>query len=194
MIVGTYDIKNLCILADRNNVHKAVQSMFGCQRAEHNVLYMVSNDGHMIIQSDVIPGPSDDLRVRHSKDRTEELNSIKNNDLVKIHTIVEPVKKVRSPGKRLGMRIALKSEDDRRQWVAGKLSDAGTIIAIVEQGRSRVAVTKDGKKHAVSLYGYDIVMKVKDAEAFKRIVQKGVGPSKAYGAGMLLLMGVQHAE
>ena len=194
MIVGTYDIKNLCILADRNNVHKTVQSMFGCQREERNVLYMVSNDGHMIIQSDVIPGPSDDLRVRHSKDRTEELNSIKNNNLVKIHTIVEPVKKVRSPGKRLGMRIALKSEDDRRQWVAGKLSDAGTIIAIVEQERSRVTVTKDGKRHFVSLYGYDIVLKIKDAEEFKRMVQKGIGPSKSYGAGMLLIMGVQHAE
>ena len=193
MIVGTYDIKNLCILADRNNVHKAVQSMFRCQREERNVLYMVSSDGHMIIQSDVAPTLSDDLRLRHSKDRTEELNSIKNNDLVKIHTIVEPVKKVKLPGKRLGMRIALKNEDDRKQWVARKLSDAGAVLAIVEQERSRVTVTKDSKTHTVSLYGYDIVLKIKDAEVFKNMVQKGIGPSKAYGAGMVLIMGVQHA-
>ena len=73
-----------------------------------------------------------------------------------------------------------------------KFINAGNVIAINELSKNRRQVTKSsGDSHPVSVFGYEFLLRVSDANALRNLIKNGVGRSKSYGAGMSLVMGVE---
>ena len=69
MIISTFECKSFVQNSDAT--HKIIQSMFHCNRAYHNVLYMVIGK-NLIIQSDIEPYEiPDSLRLMNSRNCDE---------------------------------------------------------------------------------------------------------------------------
>ena len=165
--------------------------MFHCNRAYHNVLYMVIGK-NLIIQSDIEPYEiPDSLRLMNSKNCDSMAANINTGDVVKIFAMYEPTKKQTRIGKR-SSNILIADENDRKEWVKRKFINAGNVIAINELSKNRRQVTKSsGDSHPVSVFGYEFLLRVSDANALRNLIKNGVGRSKSYGAGMSLVMGVE---
>ena len=112
-------------------------------------------------------------------------------DIVKFFAMYEPTKKQTRVGKR-SSNILIADENDRKEWVKRKFINAGNVIAINELSKNRRQVTKScGDSHPVSVFGYEFLLRVSDANALRNLIKNGVGRSKSYGAGMSLVMGVE---
>ena len=80
----------------------------------------------------------------------------------------------------------------KKEWVKRKFINAGNVIAINELSKNRHQVTKSsGDSHPVSVFEYEFLLRVSDANALRNLIKNGVGRSKSYGAGMSLVMGVE---
>jgi CRISPR system Cascade subunit CasE len=77
-----------------------------------------------------------------------------------------------------------------RNWVVKKLEDSG--LSDVELGdthdESKFVFFKN-KNHKITIrsQSYDGSVTIKDADSLKKSLVDGLGPSKAYGCGMLIL-------
>lgn len=67
-------------------------------------------------------------------------------------------------------------------------------MAINEISKNVRNVKKDnGNQHTIFTYEYEFLLNVKNSDELKNLIKKGVGRSRAYGAGMSLIMGVKSA-
>lgn len=191
MVISTFEFKK--VRQNFDMVHKDILSMFDCNRAYQNVLYMTIGN-NLIVQSDNIPkNIPDTLRLMNSKNCDKSLTSIHNGDIVKIFAMYSPTKKRKREGKKWSANISLKEELNRKIWVKRKYVSAGDVIVINEISKNKVLVKKnDGNKHDVYIYGYEFLLHVKNANELRNLIKTGVGRSKSYGAGMSLVIGVQN--
>ena len=189
MIISTFECKSF--VQNSDTTHKIIQSMFHCNRAYHNVLYMVIGK-NLIIQSDIEPYEiPDSLRLMNSRNCDEMVAKINAGDVVKVFAMYEPTKKQTRIGKR-SSNILIADENDRKEWVKRKFINAGNVIAINELSKNKRQVAKScGDSHPVSVFGYEFLLRVSDANALRNLIKNGVGRSKSYGAGMSLVMGVE---
>ena len=82
MIISTFECKSF--VQNSDTTHKIIQSMFHCNRAYHNVLYMVIGK-NLIIQSDIEPYEiPDSLRLMNSRNCDEMVAKINAGDVVKL--------------------------------------------------------------------------------------------------------------
>lgn len=82
MIISTFECKSF--VQNSDTTHKIIQSMFHCNRAYHNVLYMVIGK-NLIIQSDIEPYEiPDSLRLMNLKNCDSMAANINAGDVVKI--------------------------------------------------------------------------------------------------------------
>ena len=117
MIISTFECKSF--VQNSDITHKVIQSMFHCNRAYHNVLYMVIGK-NLIIQSDIEPYEiPDSLRLMNSRNCDGMATNINAGDVVKIFAMYEPTKKQARIGKR-SSNILIADENDRKEWVKRK--------------------------------------------------------------------------
>ena len=87
----------------------------------------------------------------------------------------------------------LRTPRERAEWLQKKFEPAGSLIAINEVAKTNVYVSKTtGESHHTSFYGYECMLNVTDSEKFKEMLKNGVGRSRPYGAGLCLVLVVQH--
>ena len=129
----------------------------------------------------------------NSRDCDGLLDSIKNKDIVKIFAVYEPTECKKRAGQR-STNISIKKEEERKDWVKRKFIQSGEVLAINEISKNVKMIKKDsGNRHTVFTYEYEFLLNVKNADELKNLIKKGVGRSRAYGAGMSLIMGVKSA-
>lgn len=204
MYISTFEFKKAKLLRNRDLVHKLVMLMFDGNRADENVLYMVMDskkDGvenapiHMIVQSNNQPKniPNDSLRLLNSKECSNGIDAIKNGDVVRLYGVFEPQKRNRKMIKNPNGMWLLRTPKERVEWLQKKFESAGNLVAINEITKSNVYISKTtGESHHTSFYGYECLIKVADSEKLKEMLKNGVGRSRSYGAGLCLVLGVQH--
>lgn len=104
------------------------------------------------------------------------------NPTVKIDT------KTREDGvRRNGRRVPVRGEDRQRQWLVRKGMESGfklREVAIQRSGSSELYRDRE-KKRVFQGVLYDGVLIVTDVELFRQALQKGLGPAKAFGFGLL---------
>lgn len=204
MYISTFEFKKAKLLRNRDLVHKLVMLMFDSNRADENVLYMVMDskkDGagnapiHMIVQSNNQPKniPNDSLRLLNSKECSSDMDVIKNGDVVRFYGVFEPQKRNRRMIKNPNSMWLLRTPKERAEWLQKKFESVGSLVAINEITKNDVYISKTtGESHHTSFYGYECMLKVTDSEKLKEMLKKGVGRSRSYGAGLCLVLGVQH--
>lgn len=112
MIVSTFEIKK--IKRNYHQTHRDIMSMFGCRRKDNNVLFMQIND-KLIVQSDCPPKSTNkSLRLMNSRNCDSLLDSIKNEDIIKIFAVYEPTECKKIAGQRSAKRLGKKKVHSER--------------------------------------------------------------------------------
>ena len=201
MYISTFKFNKLRLLRNMDDIHKLIMKMFEGNRFEENVLYTVmdsrtksfsNNFVNFIVQSDKkpqnIPKGFDLLNSKKCDDR---IDSIKNGNIVRIYGTIEPTKRDRNQQLNKNSRQLLKLPEERKKWLQKRFSSAGELIAVNEVGKTNVSVIKKtGDAHKSSFFSYECLLYVTDKDALKQLLHSGVGRSKAYGAGLFLILSV----
>lgn len=185
-------------------VHKTVMLMFDGNRAEEGVLYMIMDSKkngaesapvHMIVQSNSQPKniPNDSLKLLNSRECSHMMDAIRNGDIVRLYGVFEPQKRNKKMVKNPNCMWLLRTPGERAEWLQKKFEPAGSLMAINEVAKTNVYVSKTtGESHHTSFYGYECMLNVTDSEKLIEMLKNGIGRSRPYGAGLCLVLGVQH--
>lgn len=195
MIISTFEFNESVIrqgkITNRDFIHKMIMTMYQGNREQENVLYMVM-DKKLIVQSNSAPDVSRVAMKLLNSGNCDALKSrIENGNVLKLYAVLEPTKKKKSEGKKWSMDVGIQDEEERKLWVKRKMKEAGAAVSAVnELEKTNVSIEKkDGNKRKGVFYGYEILVSVQDKENFFAALKKGIGRSKAYGAGLCLVVG-----
>lgn len=189
MVLSTFDIKR--DMLNRNDMHKEVMKLFAENRDAENVLYMVLGN-RIIIQSDKNPDISKQtcFSVNQLKNLDGVYSGLKNGDVVRILSVLEPTRKIKRQGK-YSTNVGITNMDARYAWVGRKMEESGAkAIRISEEDKKLVYMNKNSvNKKRISLFTYQMIVEITNIDRFLESLRKGIGRSKAYGAGLSIITG-----
>ena len=99
-----------------------------------------------------------------------------------------PSKKVAAEGQKNSRRRILREPSERQAWLERKAEQNGfVILQSQEQEQAHVSgrhgANQGGTMHHDAQH-YQGILQITDVEAFRKALQLGIGPGKAYGFGM----------
>ena len=107
------------------------------------------------------------------------------------HFVTMPFKKERRSDNGNSRRRMFRNEENRLEWLIRKAEQNGfAILEVQEFTDEKIKICHTNEKGGTMImdsYRYSGTLTIKDISAFRRAVQEGIGPGKAYGLGMLLL-------
>lgn len=182
---------------DLNGMHKRIMKAFpdveiDDARREFGVLFRLEQyNGKVIayVQSKIKPDWSN-LELRSfleqpvHKHIDEAIGSIKNGRTFIFRLRANPTRKIYS-GQKNSKKVGLLKEEEQLKWLKRKALDSGFEIVSVQVCREGSVRTSDGKTFESSLFNG--VLKVTNSNVFINSVESGIGPSRAYGFGLLSL-------
>lgn len=185
-------------LRNTQKMHQLVTGFFGKQRKDADILFRsYAHDAvvDLYIYSLV---PVDQSRIPQGmklvsqKDMTPWLEGIKNGSVFEFLLDTAPFKKLSDAATRNNRRRALQTVKERAAWLDRKAKQNGfQILSMREKEGKKVTayhMTEKGGELTIGTWAYAGYLAVTNADAFKLAVEQGIGPGKAYGMGMLLLM------
>ncbi|WP_040005262.1 type I-E CRISPR-associated protein Cas6/Cse3/CasE [Fibrisoma limi] len=173
-------------------------------RAQHQVLFRIEPLSHatalpaVLVQSATAPNWNElpEAYLMHKPETKLLVPTFSVGQTLAFRLLANPTKKEKRPDRRQGRRIALPdyAEEDEitpaRGWLVRKGEQNGfhVLYATTEAfwlGMDRGRATKN----AIPIYGvrYDGLLQVTDPALLTSALQSGIGPSKAFGFGMLSL-------
>lgn len=181
------------LLADCQKMHQFVTSLFDTDRSTSQVLYRTKADGDFLHIYIYANRPADTSNCKHKIEQKEIsvwLNALEVGQYWGFDLVAAPSKKVSDGGKNSKRRI-LRSEAERQAWLSQKATASGfTVVQATEQcsvsTTGKHPVDNGGKMHH-NAFHYQGVLYITNAELFRRAIQDGIGPGKAYGFGMMMI-------
>ena len=196
--------------ADPYNLHRTLMQAFDSKRKDANVLHRLEvhpRNGQimLLVQSQLEPDwlylqdngyllPSDPFDPLPNP-AVRPLNfKLKGGQILRFRLIANPTVK------RDGKRHALYKEEEQRRWLETKgtgctekkrpsLGFKVLELDIQKDGNQYGRIHRDKIKHKVTIHTvrYDGRLRITDTTAFTTALQKGIGPAKAFGCGLLSL-------
>lgn len=182
------------LLADCQQMHRFITGFFGTDRQSGQILYrtnLIQNKLciYLYAQSPAEHIP-DNCRVQQ-RDISAWLDSMEEGQLWSFDLIAAPTKKVVCEGKKNSQRRILRQPGERQAWLERKAQQNGfLIIQVLEQEQLHVSgrhKTDSGGMMYHDAYHYQGILKITDAQAFRKAVQGGIGSGKSYGFGMMMV-------
>ena len=187
-------------LQDAQKMHCLVTGLFQCARKEAEVLYCSQVKGmtvelylystRPIDQNRILPGMS----LVGQRDIGSWADSIKAGDIFRFRLLTAPFRKAAEDGAKNSRRRGLRTVEERIAWLVRKAEQNGfRLLSAEEASDSKVTARhpdSQGGSLIVNTYCYTGTLQILDADIFRRALQTGIGPYKAYGLGMLILKGV----
>ena len=184
---------------DAQKIHRLVTGFFGMQRGEGEILFRSRVRGavvdlYLYSAQPVDPGRLlPDMKLIAQRDVTRWLEGMENGTVLGFQLETMPFKKAAEAGAKNSRRRALRTLQEREAWLNRKAEQNGFRILSVEEtaGEKLTArhPSENGGSLTVDSWVYTGRLCVVDAEAFRLAIRRGIGPGRAYGLGMLLLMG-----
>lgn len=182
------------LLADCQQMHRFVTGFFGTDRQSSQILYrtnLVQNKLAIYLyaqtQAEHIP---ENCHVQQ-RDITSWLDSMEVGQIWNFDLIACPSKKVATEGQKNSRRRILREPGERQAWLERKAEQNGfSILRAQEQEQIHVSGKHENNRGGVmyhDAYHYQGVLQITDAEAFRKALQQGIGPGKAYGFGMMMV-------
>lgn len=92
------------------------------------------------------------------------------------------------PGKKSEKcRVPLIKEEDQREWIARKFTDAGEIEAVNVLPHAPIYFRKGNRGGKFVSVTFDGVLRVSDPARMTELLKNGIGPAKGFGCGLLLV-------
>lgn len=198
-------------LGNPYEMHRTLLQAFGTNRADANVLHRLDADPYsgtlsLLVQSTQKPnwqrvtqkGQGNYLQAEPA---AKELNlSLKAGQFFRFRIVANP------SAKRDGKRHALYKEEDQIRWLRTKATGSveikrpGNGFELIDvnvrklgnqsgwvKPKSNGAETQGKHKLTFQAIQFDGLLKVTDPETFSQALTHGIGPSKAFGCGLLSL-------
>lgn len=179
-------------------LHSIIQTKpFEAARKDHNVLYRIMDENDrkvLYVQSDIEPDWSTLSGRGFTLVGTKNIDAINNvireGSRFVFSVLANPIKKVTDYEKQTKKKVFLENPAARLDWLTRYAERNGFRLLEVSENHmvSKDDVEKKAKnKFVIRGVEFNGVLEVKDAEAFKDCLRKGLGPEKAYGYGLMML-------
>lgn len=188
------------VIEQPHKLHQIVMSGFpdGVKREDANVLHrleVADTAVTLLVQSDIQPDWSrldERLLLPASpfdpvpNPAVKELNGLPlaNGRILRFRLRANPTVKKKREGKKHSNRVPLVREDEQLAWLQRRASDNGFRLLgaqIIPEGSQ----TDRHKNLTIYTVQYDGRLQITDADKFQKALQKGIGPAKAFGCGLL---------
>ena len=141
-----------------------------------------------------------DLENPATKSVSEAMTALREGQLLRFRLRANPTKKVDTKSgpdgrRRHGRRVDLRTETEQIAWLARGAGAAGFSLVPVRPGRDIPAVRIGsaekllgrGKGSNVTLVGvlFEGLLRIADPDRFRRTLEEGLGPGKAFGCGLI---------
>lgn len=163
---------------DRQDLHINIQQFFDGCREETKVLYRVhGSDIYVSAKTQPICNEKNGMRIQTSKEMPEHGKG----DQCRFNVLTQPYIK------RQGKRIPLIREKERMDWLI-KQGDKHGFRILMAREMGNASIRSHKKLFDLKAYYYFGVLEVTDKVAFREALENGIGASKAYGLGMLMVV------
>lgn len=181
-------------LSDCQEMHRFVTKLFGTDRKESQILYrtnLLQNTCCIYLYAQIPAEHIPEYCTVQQRDISDWMNGMEAGQLWGFDLVASPSKKVVTPGQKNSQRRILRQPEERQEWLERKaLQNGFSILQITEQGQvhtsGRHREDKGGTMYH-DAYHYQGVLQIRDVDAFRKALQVGIGPGKAYGFGMMLV-------
>ena len=197
----SFDIRNRygrsCI-SDYQNMHRSIMRLFHCSRKEGSVLYRFHPKTLAVyILSENAPDisniPSGMVFVGQ-KDMSAWEAKFTEGSCFRFDILVAPFKKVAEEGARNSRRRFLRTYQERLEWMSRKAEQSGFELVEIQENQSQTIHGSHSEEKGGNFYcnvvSYQGILRVSDKERFSMAWKQGIGAGKAYGQGMLMLVGI----
>lgn len=215
LILNPLDREVRKMMADVGELHRAVLSGFASTeqpdaRAHHGVLHRLETDERtgalvLMVQSRSIPdwqhwprawlAPMSEAVATRGLD--DELAALRAGITCTFRLIANATRRVMTKSgpdgeRRHGKRVPVRGQQGAEEWLIRKAAASG--FELIREGDNAVLevrpeIQRVGRRRGERLtfdgVRYDGILRVVDAELFRKAIVDGLGPAKAYGYGML---------
>lgn len=176
--------------------HRALWQLFvGREDAERDFLFRVEKgtlgETQVLLQSAEEPAAAEGVQVLASKPFQPALAV---GQALRFHLVANPIKTIRDAHGRLNRRgepkacrVPLIREEEQQGWLRRKLSDAADVEQLQAVARPPLYFRRKGVAGKIVPVAFDGVLIVRDPDRLHALLQKGVGPAKSFGCGLLSL-------
>lgn len=182
-------------LKNCQDMHRNVMKMFSSDRKEGNILYHCFVKGAntvLWLLSDEQPSSllkNNGMKIAASREMTDVIESYKDGVLLSFELLAVPSKKLAGQNDEKGRRRFITLPEERMAWLGRKAAAGGfEIVSARENDRVKIYGNRNGKAFCFDAVEYIGNLRIKNEKEFQETYSKGIGPEKAYGCGMLLLM------
>ena len=186
------------VLRDCQKMHCLISSLFDSSRQEKNLLYrsrIEKNWLALYLYSDIqLKNLPEGIHISGERNLMLWLEDMKKGKSYGFDLLTSPSRKVFQPGQdkeKNSQRRILRRVQERMDWLNRKAGQNGfQILQVQEMSAPRIyGRHKDSKGGSMywNVYHYQGILCIMDEEKFRQVMQKGIGPGKAYGLGMLLV-------
>ncbi|MCR4764224.1 MAG: type I-E CRISPR-associated protein Cas6/Cse3/CasE [Lachnospiraceae bacterium] len=184
-------------LVDSQKMHRLLTGLYQNSRHDVSLLYRVKPNGRVVSVYQYANSPikkeniSSGMSLVGERCLDEWLDSMQAGQTWRFDLVTMPFKKERRDDSGNSRRRMIRDEEERLEWLFRKAEQNGfSILEVQEFKDEKMNIyhpSDKGGKMVMDSYRYTGSMTIKDASAFRKAVQEGIGPGKAYGLGMLLL-------
>lgn len=189
-----------CLLKSRRplnpyEIHRKIWSLFPDRpQADRDFLFRVEKSsqgrGMILLQSAHAPIHENAEKII-LLDQKELCYSFKTGMGLRFLLTANPTKRIRDIGGKSGnqgkCRVPLTDDDEIKAWLLRRMSDAAQVHEVLLAQKEVLYFRKQGRSGKVATVTYSGLLSVADSDRFYDLVEKGIGPAKAFGCGLLSL-------
>ena len=184
-------------LTDCGDLHRNIQALFGESREDAGILYRTQKTerGCTVCILSAKP-PVFDERAAHNgmiPAGTRDMMAVEalftEGRRFRFDLLTVPAKKALDRTRRNSQRRILRDPEERLAWLARKAEAGGfRILSAADEEGETLHAKKAGGELWIHTTRFSGVLEITDPDRFLDAWKNGIGPEKAYGLGMLMVM------
>lgn len=176
------------------DIHKTLWKMFPGQ-SKREFLYTVTErqrgqGARVLLQSQESPclaecGPSITV-LRQPKSLAGIV--LQPGQILRFRLVANPTKKIRDAAQQeRAIRVPHVGQHHQIAWLTRKLDGIGRVVYAEAQETEPIHFSKSGQRGKVQPVCFTGVLEVLDGDAFRDMLNRGIGPAKSFGCGLMQL-------
>lgn len=190
---NAYEVRSA--LMDCEKMHILVTGLFGTQRSDSSVLYRLNAQQNRLQLYLYASVPVTEEACRKypvvQRDITQWVSGLEQGQIRQFDLTASPSKKVPSETGKNSQRRILRQPEQRMEWLQRKAEQYGfTLLQVQELEQLHLSGShrkESGGKMYLDAWHYQGMLRIDDAQLFRKALEGGIGSGKAYGFGMLML-------
>lgn len=186
-------------LQDCHDMHRNIQNWFDKSRKDAGILYRLNcneKDAAVYVLSDeqpVEPKTNNEcMELAGTRDVSDFEGQMTTGKSFHFSLVTSPCKKIIIENSKNSRRRFLRLPEERAEWLQKHANQAGfQICSLCEKNEQELHSGHKGTGMFIRTVEFEGILKITDSDLFRHSWENGIGPEKAYGLGLLLLVGIE---